>query len=68
MSAANMYLAETAAESLFFADDTALTPDTHTLVERVLWAADRTLDVALLPRSEEVRVHLSRSRTTAWRD
>src|SRR4051812_1573462 len=48
-SAANMYLAETADESLFFAGDTALTPDTHMLVERVLWAAGRTLDVALLP-------------------
>lgn len=48
-SAANMYLAETDAESLFFAGDTALMPDTHTLVERVLWSANRTLDVALLP-------------------
>jgi L-ascorbate metabolism protein UlaG (beta-lactamase superfamily) len=48
-SAANMYLLDTAAESLFFAGDTALTPDTHGLVERVLWAAGRTLDVALLP-------------------
>jgi L-ascorbate metabolism protein UlaG (beta-lactamase superfamily) len=48
-SAANMYLAETDAESLFFAGDTALMPDTHTLVERVLWSSDRTLDVALLP-------------------
>jgi len=47
--AANMYLAETYNESLFFAGDTALMPDTHALVERVLWAADRTLDVALLP-------------------
>jgi L-ascorbate metabolism protein UlaG (beta-lactamase superfamily) len=48
-SAANMYLLETAEESLFFAGDTALTPETHALVERVLWAAGRTLDVALLP-------------------
>src|SRR5215208_3975981 len=48
-SAANMYLAETDAESLFFAGDTALMSDTHTLVERVLWNADRTPDVALLP-------------------
>src|SRR6478609_7221557 len=48
-SAANMYLLETDDESLFFAGDTALTPETHTLVERVLWAAGRTLDVALLP-------------------
>lgn len=47
--AANMYLAETDEESLFFAGDTALMPDTHTLVERVLWTTNRTLDVALLP-------------------
>ena len=48
-SAANMYLAETDEESLFFAGDTALMPDTHALVERVLWNGGRTLDVALLP-------------------
>jgi L-ascorbate metabolism protein UlaG (beta-lactamase superfamily) len=48
-SAANMYLAETSEESVFFAGDTALTPATHALVERVLWTAGRTLDVALLP-------------------
>jgi L-ascorbate metabolism protein UlaG (beta-lactamase superfamily) len=48
-SAANMYLAETNDESLFFAGDTALTDVTHALVERVLWNAGRTLDVALLP-------------------
>jgi L-ascorbate metabolism protein UlaG (beta-lactamase superfamily) len=48
-SAANMYLTETNEESLFFAGDTALMPDTHALVERVLWSANRTLDVALLP-------------------
>ena len=48
-SSANMYLAETDEESLFFAGDTALMPDTHALVERVLWDAKRTLDVALLP-------------------
>jgi L-ascorbate metabolism protein UlaG (beta-lactamase superfamily) len=48
-SAANMYLVETTAESLFFAGDTALTPDTHSLVENTLWAAGRSLDVALLP-------------------
>ena len=48
-SAANMYLAETDEESLFFAGDTALMPDTHALVERVLWNAGRALDVALLP-------------------
>ena len=48
-SAANMYLCETNDESLFFAGDTALMPDTHALVERVLWKAGRELDVALLP-------------------
>jgi L-ascorbate metabolism protein UlaG (beta-lactamase superfamily) len=48
-SAANMYLAETNEESLFFAGDTALTAGTHALVERVLWTTGRTLDVALLP-------------------
>ena len=48
-SSANMYLVETDEESLFFAGDTALMPDTHALVERVLWDAKRTLDVALLP-------------------
>ena len=44
-----MYLAETNDESLFFAGDTALTEDTHGLVERVLWSTGRSLDVALLP-------------------
>jgi L-ascorbate metabolism protein UlaG (beta-lactamase superfamily) len=48
-SAANMYLLETDAESVFFAGDTALTPTTHELVERVLWARHRELDLALLP-------------------
>ena len=48
-SAANMYLAESDEESLFFAGDTALMPDTHALVERVLWSSNRSLDVALLP-------------------
>lgn len=48
-SATNMYLLETRDESLFFAGDTALTPETHALVERVLWTSGRNLDVALLP-------------------
>jgi L-ascorbate metabolism protein UlaG (beta-lactamase superfamily) len=48
-SAANMYLVESNDESLFFAGDTALTAATHALVERVLWGAGRTLDLALLP-------------------
>jgi len=48
-SAANMYLVESDEESVFFAGDTALTPETHHLVERVLWAKGRSLDTALLP-------------------
>ena len=48
-SAANMYLLESDEESVFFAGDTALTPSTHTLVEQVLWAHGRQLDLALLP-------------------
>jgi L-ascorbate metabolism protein UlaG (beta-lactamase superfamily) len=46
---ANMYLLESPAHSIFFAGDTALTETTHHLAERVLRAAGRTLDVALLP-------------------
>jgi L-ascorbate metabolism protein UlaG (beta-lactamase superfamily) len=48
-SATNMYLLDTQAESVFFAGDTALTPTTHSLVERVLWSQQRELDLALLP-------------------
>ncbi len=48
-SAANMYLLETRDESIFFAGDTALTPQTHHLVDRVLWQNGRELDTALLP-------------------
>jgi len=48
-SAANMYLLENDAESIFFAGDTALTESTHHLVETVLWNTKRELDVALLP-------------------
>jgi L-ascorbate metabolism protein UlaG (beta-lactamase superfamily) len=48
-SAANMYLIESDEESIFFAGDTALTPETHHLVDRVLWASGRSLDIALLP-------------------
>lgn len=47
-SAANMYLID-AGETIFFAGDTALVPDTHGLVERVLWQHHRELDLALLP-------------------
>lgn len=47
--AANMYLLESDEESVFFAGDTALTDETHHLVEKVLWAVERELDVAMLP-------------------
>jgi L-ascorbate metabolism protein UlaG (beta-lactamase superfamily) len=47
-SAANMYLLD-AGETIFFAGDTALTGDTHHLVERTLWRQARALDLALLP-------------------
>lgn len=48
-SAANMYVLESATESVFFAGDTALTDETHHLVEEVLWNGHRELDVAMLP-------------------
>lgn len=47
--AANMYLFETKQLSCFFAGDTALTPDSTSLVEQHLTLADRRLDIALLP-------------------
>ena len=47
-SSANMYLLD-AGMSIFFAGDTALVENTHHLVERVLWAQGRELDLALLP-------------------
>ena len=47
--ATNMYLLESDEESVFFAGDTALTDETHHLVQRVLWMAKRELDVAMLP-------------------
>jgi len=46
---ASMYLLTSPTESIFFAGDTALTDDTHHLVERHLWNAHRELDLALLP-------------------
>jgi L-ascorbate metabolism protein UlaG (beta-lactamase superfamily) len=46
---ASMYLLTSPDESCFFAGDTALMEDTHHLVERHLWDAGRTLDLALLP-------------------
>ena len=48
-SAASMYLLESDEESVFFAGDTALTPETHHLVDQVLWSQGRLLDTALLP-------------------
>jgi len=48
-SAANMYLLDAGRASVFFAGDTALTPDTHRLVEDRLRPQGRQLDVALLP-------------------
>jgi L-ascorbate metabolism protein UlaG (beta-lactamase superfamily) len=48
-SDANMYLVDTVNESLFFAGDTALTPETGGMVEKHIRSAGRQLDVALLP-------------------
>jgi L-ascorbate metabolism protein UlaG (beta-lactamase superfamily) len=48
-SDASMYLLTTPSESCFFAGDTALTEQTHSLVEENLWKLGRSLDVALLP-------------------
>jgi L-ascorbate metabolism protein UlaG (beta-lactamase superfamily) len=47
--AANMYLLETPKTSTFFAGDTALTPQSHHLVDERIVRAGRQLDVALLP-------------------
>lgn len=46
---ANMYLLDTGAKSCFFAGDTALTPDTTSLVRTHCHELGRRLDVALLP-------------------
>jgi L-ascorbate metabolism protein UlaG (beta-lactamase superfamily) len=48
-SDANMYLIDTNDESIFFAGDTALTPETGSLVAKQIHEAGRQLDVALLP-------------------
>ena len=48
-SAANMYLLDAGRASVFFAGDTALTPDSHRMVHEKLVDRDRQLDVALLP-------------------
>lgn len=47
-SAANMYLLDAAGLTCFFAGDTALTPDSHRMVNE-LHAHKRVLDMALLP-------------------
>jgi L-ascorbate metabolism protein UlaG (beta-lactamase superfamily) len=47
-SAANMYLLD-GGETVFFAGDTALTGETHRMVEQTLWNHERGLDLALLP-------------------
>jgi L-ascorbate metabolism protein UlaG (beta-lactamase superfamily) len=48
-SAANMYLLDTGGVTAFFAGDTALTPDTHRMVDERVTGPGRQLDVALLP-------------------
>lgn len=48
-AATNMYLLEAPTWSVFFAGDTALTGDTHRLVEQHIHETGRELDVALLP-------------------
>jgi L-ascorbate metabolism protein UlaG (beta-lactamase superfamily) len=48
-NAANMYLIETNETSVFFAGDTALSPDTTHLVDNHLVPTGRSLDLALLP-------------------
>jgi L-ascorbate metabolism protein UlaG (beta-lactamase superfamily) len=47
--AANMYLLDDGTCSCFFAGDTALTEDSHRLVDDALTASQRALDLALLP-------------------
>lgn len=48
-SAANMYLLDTKWTTCFFAGDTALTPDSHRLVEERVHKVGRVLDIAMLP-------------------
>lgn len=48
-SDASMYLLDAGAETVFFAGDTALTPETHHLVRDHVVTNGRQLDVALLP-------------------
>jgi L-ascorbate metabolism protein UlaG (beta-lactamase superfamily) len=44
-----MYLLDSSELTAFFAGDTALTPDSHRIVDEHLRAAGRELDLALLP-------------------
>lgn len=48
-SDASMYLLDAGVETVFFAGDTALTPETHHLVRDQVVSKGRQLDVALLP-------------------
>jgi L-ascorbate metabolism protein UlaG (beta-lactamase superfamily) len=48
-SATNMYLLDADEETVFFAGDTALTPETHHMVRDHVMSGGRQLDVALLP-------------------
>ena len=48
-SAANMYLLEAERATCFFAGDTALTSDSHRMVEKHVTGRGQKLDVALLP-------------------
>jgi L-ascorbate metabolism protein UlaG (beta-lactamase superfamily) len=48
-SAANMYLLDAGRLTCFFAGDTALTDDSHRMVEERLHRHERALDLALLP-------------------
>ena len=48
-SAANMYLLDAQGVTCFFAGDTALTPDSHRIVEKQVTGRGAQLDVALLP-------------------
>lgn len=47
--AANTYLVNGGAQTVFFAGDTGLVPDSHAVVARQLAGSGRQLDVALLP-------------------
>jgi L-ascorbate metabolism protein UlaG (beta-lactamase superfamily) len=44
-----MYLLDAGTETCFFAGDTALTPQTDTIVREIVHQSGRALDIALLP-------------------